>query len=48
MPDYGKPFIIDTDASDFAVGAVLNQVDDEGNERPIFFGSRKLSLAEKN
>ena len=47
MPDYGKPFIIDTDASDFAVGAVLNQVDDEGNERPIFFGSRKLSPAEK-
>jgi len=47
MPDYTKPFIIDTDASDIAVGAVLGQIDNEGKERPVFFASRKLSPAEK-
>jgi transposase InsO family protein len=47
MPDYSKPFIIDTDASDIAVGAVLGQIDANGHERPVFFASRKLSPAEK-
>jgi len=47
MPDYTKPFIIDTDASDIAIGAVLGQIDGEGKERPVFFASRKLSPAEK-
>lgn len=47
MPDYTRPFIVDTDASDIAVGAVLGQLDDNGNERPVFFASRKLSPAEK-
>jgi transposase InsO family protein len=47
MPDYAKPFTIDTDASDFAVGAVLSQLDENNNERPVFFASRKLSAAEK-
>ena len=47
MPDYDKPFIIDTDASDIAVGAVLGQLDANDNERPVFFSSRKLSPAER-
>jgi len=40
-------FILDTDASDFAIGAVLSQVQD-GVERPIAYGSRTLSKSEKN
>ncbi len=47
MPDYTKPFIIDTDASDQGIGAVLSQLDDDGDERPVYFASRKLSPAEK-
>ena len=41
------PFILDTDASDIAVGAVLSQVID-GVERPIAFHSRALNGAQKN
>ena len=39
--------ILDTDASDFAVGAVLSQVQD-GIERPLAFYSSALSKAEIN
>jgi len=41
------PCILDTDASDVAVGAVLSQVID-GGERPIAFYSRVLNGAQKN
>lgn len=47
MPDYSKPFIVDTDASDVGIGAVLSQYDDQGEERPVYFASRKLSPAER-
>jgi hypothetical protein len=46
-PDFTKPFIVYTDASDRAVGAVLLQ--DQGNgPQPIAFHSRKLTPAEVN
>ena len=32
-PDWGKPFILQTDASDVAVGAILAQLDGNGKER---------------
>ena len=42
IPDVTKPFLIRTDASQYAVGASLEQEDDQGNFRPVAFFSRKL------
>ncbi|MBW0474330.1 hypothetical protein O181_014045 [Austropuccinia psidii MF-1] len=41
------PTIVETDASDYALGAVLSQVNDSGKP-PIVFDSRKLLPAELN
>ncbi|MBW0582018.1 hypothetical protein O181_121733 [Austropuccinia psidii MF-1] len=41
------PIIVETDASDYALGAVLSQVNDSG-KHPIAFDSRKLHPAELN
>ena len=38
-----KPYILRVDASGYAVGAVVSQLDGEGKERPSAFFSRKLS-----
>ncbi len=46
-PDFGCPFLLQTDASETGLGAVLSQVQ-EGEEHPILFISRKLTSAEKN
>lgn len=43
----GSEFILDTDASNYAIGAVLSQVQD-GRERVIAYGSRCLDKAERN
>ena len=37
MPNWSQPFIIDTDASDVGIGAVLSQVDQEGTEHVIAY-----------
>ena len=42
-PRQDRPYIIRTDASDYAVGACLAQLSDEGQEFPIAFASSKLS-----
>lgn len=45
--DPTKPIIVETDASDFAIGAVLSQL--HGDKlRPVAFFSRKLNPAEMN
>ena len=46
-PDYAKPFILDTDACDTGIGAVLSQLDSGGCERVVAYGSRMLSKAER-
>jgi len=46
--DPQKPVIIETDASDFAIRAVLSQRDEEGRLHPVAFHSRKFQPAEIN
>ena len=46
-PRRDAEFILDTDASKFAIGAVLSQVH-EGKERVIAYASRTLGRAEQN
>ena len=41
-PDFDREFILQTDASDKGVGAVLSQFDDQGQEHPIAYFSKKL------
>ena len=46
-PDSNKPFIVETDASNFAVGAVLSQEFD-GKLHPIAFLSKSLTKCQRN
>ncbi|KAL1138567.1 hypothetical protein AAG570_008630 [Ranatra chinensis] len=45
FPDFSLPFVITTDASQVAVGAVLSQVD-SGGDGPVAYASKKLTPAE--
>ena len=47
VADPNRPFVLQTDASDFAVGGVLLQ-EFSGQLHPIAFHSRKLTSAERN
>jgi transposase InsO family protein len=42
-PDWNKQFIVHTDASGFAVSAVLSQKQDDGKVRPLAYLSKKMS-----
>ena len=46
-PDLSLPFVLDTDASAFAMGGVLSQIED-GVERPIAYFSKVFSKPERN
>ncbi len=47
FPNERDKFILDTDASNVGIGAVLSQLQD-GHERVIAYGSRVLSQTERN
>ncbi len=47
MPDDVGEYVLDTDASNLAIGAVLSQVQ-EGQEKVIAYASRTLNAAERN
>jgi len=46
-PDYARPFVLQTDASDHGVSGILSQVQDDCSEKPIAFFSQKFSSTEK-
>jgi hypothetical protein len=46
--DFSKEFILLTDASKIALGAILSQKDSDGKEHPILYNSRTLNVHEKN
>ncbi len=46
-PDPAKPYILHTDASDFAVGAILTQEDEGGVDRPVQYISKTLSESQR-
>ena len=47
-PDPSKPFIVECDASNYAIGGILFQKDDEGKLHPVAYYSRSLSNVEVN
>ena len=47
-PDFSSPFFLETDASDFALGAILSQTGEDERLHPVAFHSRKFSAAEIN
>jgi len=48
LPDYGKPFTLITDASDYATGAILEQEDAFGHSHPVAYFSKSLQPTERN
>ena len=46
-PDFSRPFIITTDASEMALGCILSQ-GEIGKDKPIAYASRTLNGAERN
>ena len=48
FPDSKRPFIIITDASKIAIGAVICQLDEDGQLRPVAYGSTPLKAGDKS
>jgi len=48
FPDFKKDFILMTDASGQAIGAVLGQEGDDGEEHVIAYFSKTLNRAQRN
>jgi transposase InsO family protein len=47
-PDPSRQYILNTDASGFAIAAVLSQQQADGSIRPVAYYSKKMNSAEKN
>ncbi|KAL5475730.1 hypothetical protein EMCRGX_G025580 [Ephydatia muelleri] len=47
-PDFTKPFNLDTDASNDGIGGVLSQLDKDGREHVVAYGSHLLTKPERN
>ena len=47
FPNFSKPFILDTDASNFKIGAVRYQWNQTNVKQPIAYYSRSLSKIER-
>ena len=47
-PNPTKPFQVEADASDFALGAILSQLDENGTLHPVAYYSRKFTASEIN
>ena len=48
MPDQARPFQIEADASKYASGAVLTQMDSNGDRHPVAFLSKTFNETERN
>ena len=48
QPDFRRPFVIETDASEWAIGCSLLQLGTDGKLHPVAFDGRKLQGAELN
>ena len=48
MLDQSRPFQVETDASKYATGAVLTQLDSNGDRHPVSFISKTFPPAERN
>ena len=48
VADANKSYVLHTDASDVAMGAILMQTDDEGNLHPIAYASKSFNTAQMN
>ena len=46
--DYSKEFLLETDASQEGLGAVLSQKQDDGQFHLVAYGSRALTMHEEN
>ena len=46
--DYTKDFLLETDTSKEGLGAVLSQKQEDGQFHPVAYGSRALTMHEKN
>ena len=46
-PDFEEPFVVETDASNVALGAVVAQKKEDGKDHPIEYASRTMSAPER-